>query len=155
MIYWNILEVTVWLSLPDWCSKYIYIHTVGLCGPNLFPSIQCDWDLIGSGQCERQRSHKIWSFQIRCGPFSYEVPNQTQVCLNRRHKETRLFLFHIRLLPLHSNPKIELYTFISAASMFLFTSVMSCCSSTDVGHIRAVTSSRCRQMIKDGVNSYN
>lgn len=39
--------------------------------------------------------------------------------------------------------------------MFLFTSVTSRCSSTDVGYIRTVTISRCRQMIKDGVNSYN
>lgn len=39
--------------------------------------------------------------------------------------------------------------------MFLFTSVTSCCSSMDVGHTRAVTSSHCRQMIKDGMNSYN
>lgn len=39
--------------------------------------------------------------------------------------------------------------------MLLYTSVTSCCSSMDVGHIRAVTSSHCRQMIKDDMNSYN
>lgn len=78
-VSWMISTECVLKTEVYWIQTKWYlgcVHTAGKSGPNQIWSIICDTGVFVS-LCKRQKTHWIWSFQFRFGPFQYVLKSDT------------------------------------------------------------------------------